>query len=474
MAWIDVPLSAQLLTNLSPEAVSRQATAIENAYITELGTLARFPGLVEWVTLPSSGRVYLEEWRGDLIAVNAGGQVYKISSTGGITDVTGAAVAGGKRPTFAKTGDALMMAAGGQIIALAGERTEILSEQAPETTHIAVISGYLIAIEPYSGRFRHSLPGQYDTWNDLDVFSAEGRPDDISAAIATEFDELLLVGVDSIEQFDTSPSGDAPFFRRWSIGTGIYTPAVGTLHNADNATWALSKKLEWVRISGQTSVSASGQVQHELEDIDDWSDAWATEIGVSGQRFQILQAPNAATPYGTVGRTWLYDYRQKRWSALYGWDDDIAAPARWPGWSYKLYDGQHHIGGDGVIYRLDPLVGNNDGAIQRARWLSGHLDSHGIRGLEGNGMRVNNLRVRLKRGAIGPNDTVGQISVRANRDNRGFSRAWRKDFGAMGQRNMVLEWGPMGCADTWQFELQVTDNVPVEIMSVQIDVTAVT
>lgn len=469
MAWIDVPLGAQLLTNVSPEAVSRQATAIENAYITELGTVARFPGLSPFAALPSSGPVYLEEWRGDLIAVDAGGQVYRVSRDGTVANVTGAAVVGGRRPTFARTEDELMIAAGSQIISLSGARTEILSATAPETSHVAFVSGYLVAVEMRSGRFRHSKPGRYDTWDDLDVFSAEGRPDDISAAIATEFDELLLVGSESIEQFDAAPNGDAPFFRRWSVGTGVYDPALYTLHTADNAVWGLSKKMEWVRISGQTSQSASGQVQREFEEVDDWSQAWAAEVGVSGQRFQIIQAPNAVTRYGTKGRTWLYDYRQRRWSTLYGWDGRRNLPSRWPGWSYKFLHGEHFVGGDGVIYRLDPETSGNAGAVQRLLWRSGHLDSQA-----GRGMRVDNLRVRMKRGDVGANAAPGQISVRANRDNRGFSRAWRKSLGRMGQRNMTIEWGPMGMADTWQFELEVTDGVPVEIMSVQIDVTGIT
>ena len=202
--------------------------------------------------------------------------------------------------------------------------------------------------------------------------------------------------------------------------------------------------------------------------MDDWSDAWACEIGISGQRFQILQAPNATTRYGTRGRTWLYDYRQRRWSTLYGWDNEANLPTRWPGWSYKFLAGQHYVGGEGVIYRLDPDVSHNDGQIQRFLWRSGHLD-----GQAGSGMRVDNLRVRLKRGAIGPNDQPGQISVRANRDNRGFSRAWKKSLGKAGQRNMVVEWGPMGMADTWQFELECTDGVPIEIMDVKADVTVV-
>jgi hypothetical protein len=325
-----------------------------------------------------------------------------------------------------------------------------------------------VAIEPRSGRFRHSKPGQYTVWDDLDVFSAEGQPDDILAAIATEFDELLLVGPDSIEQFDSSPSGDAPFFRRWSVGTGVYPDALYTLHNADNAAWALNRKLEWVRISGQTSQPASGQVQAEFEKVDDWRDAWATEIAISGQRFQVIQAPRATTRYGTKGRTWLYDYRQQRWSTLYGWDDVTNLPARWPGWSHKFVAGQHYIGGDGVIYRLDPEVSTNAGQIQRLVWRSGHIDAS-----TGHGLRVDNLRMRIKRGSVGANDEAGQISVRVNRDNRGFSRAWRKSLGKMGQRNMVIEWGPMGIADTWQFEIETTDGVPIEIMSLQADVTGV-
>ena len=35
---------------------------------------------------------------------------------------------------------------------------------------------------------------------------------------------------------------------------------------------------------------------------------------------------------------------------------------------------------------------------------------------------------------------------------------------------MIVHFGPQGCANTWQFEIRVTDPVAVEFVSMQIHV----
>jgi len=63
------------------------------------------------------------------------------------------------------------------------------------------------------------------------------------------------------------------------------------------------------------------------------------------------------------------------------------------------------------------------------------------------------------------------IGVRANRDNRGFGNFVRKSLGLAGQREMFIEFGGFGCASTWQFEVEVTDNCEVEIVKMQTQLT---
>lgn len=173
MGWQPIPIKNKIFQNVAESALGVLNAAIENCYVTDTGGLARFPRLVRRVTLNGVAPTFLKEWQGDLIAVS-GGRTYRIDPESfTATDATAVAVSGSGRVTFAKTEKELLMAAGRSIVRLAAAKTDQLSAEAPESTHVAFVGGYVTAIEPRSGRFRASRPGQYSVWDPLDVFSAE-------------------------------------------------------------------------------------------------------------------------------------------------------------------------------------------------------------------------------------------------------------------------------------------------------------
>lgn len=454
--WTDLPFDEKLFQNVDETVLTKAQAALENAFVNEAGGHSRFPGSAAFANL-SGTRTYLHDWRGDLVAATDEGRVYRIDEAGNATDVTGVPIKGGRRVVFTKTEDELAMAAGGPIIRLASGLTEVLSEDAPESTHVAFIGGYLVAIEPYSGRFYYSEAGLYRDWDPLDLFTAEGRPDDLIAAIVTPYDELLLAGDDSIEQFEQLTGGSVPFFRRWSNGQGVFAPY--TMATTDIGTWALNKDREYMRFAGQAGRVESDDIGMVLEKIDDWREAWAARVHVKGQKFVVLQAPFATNPYGTQGVTALLDYRARRWSSLYDWDAEISAPARWRPWSYHQVWGRHFVGVPGGVEELKlDAYGAGDGGIQRVLGRTAHIDQWGA-------SRIDNFSLRLKRGLAGSNDNrPGKIAVRANRDNLGFGPWSYRDFGRHGDRDMTVEFGGFGMADTWQFEYSVTEAVNVEFV----------
>lgn len=464
--WTPLPLDKPLFANLDEDAVVGFQTAIENGFINELGGHSRLPGFKNFVSLGGAGRVYLSDINGDLIAATSQGQVYRIDETGTVTNVTAVPVAGGRRIIFARTDRELLMAAGGPIVRLRSGVTELLSADAPLATHIAWIDGFTIAVEINSQRFFHSKPGEPDQWDPLDTFAADGTSDNINSLIVTPFRELILGGEASIEQFERLPTGDVPFFRRFAVGDGIKLPYAITF--ADNGVFAINSMNEFVRFSGQTSQSVGDAIGRLLEAIDDWSDAWVggypdRPLNIIGQKFIVLQVPNATNPYGTKGITLVYDYRAKRFSSLYGWDQNSGGPVRWPGWSHwRLWD-RTFIGGEGKIYEMTDDLHSHAGDVQRWLVRTSHMAS-------GNAAQVKNLRLRCKRGIGNSNSLAAKIRVRCSRDARPFGPWITRDLGKAGDRIQFKEFGPFGTASTFQWEISVTDDCPLDLIAAEIKV----
>jgi hypothetical protein len=453
--WKPLPISASLVQNVDESSLQGQTAALENSYITDEGTLSRFPYLTEVIDLPSEDEVYLREYQNELVAV-CGGRTYIIDPLAlTARDVTSAHVNGSGRVIFSETDDRLLMAAGGKVIQYRGDKTKILSKDAPESTHVAWLDGYVVIPEKGSNRFNYSENGIYESFPALNVLSAEKKPDSINAMIVSEFSELIVGGEKSIEQFDTSFSGDVPLIPRWALGSGVLAPY--TLVSVDNRIWGINQQREFVAFSTQLANIESKDIQRRFKAVTDWAGAWAEEVNPNeGQNFIILKVPNVMNPYGTQGMTFAFDYRKSRWSELYGWDEQEGRPTAWPGTSYAQVGNQHYVGGKGKIYTLGGSTGTEN---QRFLWRSGHLDISGSRA-----SRVDGFRMRLKRGFSPAGARAPIVSIRVNKNNTGFGRKIRRDLGRMGEREMTLRFSGMGTAETWQFEIEVTDQGQIELV----------
>jgi hypothetical protein len=456
--WADVEWKA--LYASADEAILTTASAtIENATYNPAGGLSRFPGLRPFVSIPGQ-RVYLKPWNGDLYAATDQGRLWRIGRQGTTLDVTGVPISGGQRVIMEATDDRLVLAAGGPILALQGRRTEVLSRDAPETTHVAFVDGYLIAIERWSQRFLHCAPGEYDKWDPLDVFSANAKADALNAVAVTPYRELLLAGEESIEQFERLPNGSQPFSRRWSAGEGVAYPY--TLTSDKTGTYGVNPRHEFVRFAGQVSQEQGEPVGLVLSKIDDWTDAWAQSVTMFGDPYVVLQAPDATSQaYQTKGVTLLMNQRDRRWAFLYGFDRERGVPARYPAWSFASIWGRTFAGVPGGIAEVSDGTYDLLGQPMPFVIRSGHIDKFGP-------SRVDNLRIRIKRGVGEASGRAPQIGIRVNRDNRGFGPFQWRGLGTEGRREMTIEFGGQGASDTWQWEMRVTDPVDVQFVGMQI------
>jgi hypothetical protein len=219
--------------------------------------------------------------------------------------------------------------------------------------------------------------------------------------------------------------------------------------------YGVNDKLELVRFQAQVSREQSEAIAFSLEAIDDWTDAWADTIAVSGQRFILLQAPRATTYYGTQGATFLLNIRDKKWSFLYGWDDNLGVPGRWPGWSLARSWGRTFVGLENGVAELRRGLTENLGKTQRALIRSAHVGEFGS-------SRVDNVRLRFKRGTGPYQGTTPQIGVRMIRDAQEPTEWSWQELGRPGDLDLTKTFGGFGCAYTWQMEIMLTDPAAFE------------
>lgn len=452
-----VKFTEKLLENVSEAVLSEKGVAAcENCYVNDVGGLTRFPFPMTYQEIPFNQPVYLyhKDFRGDLHGV-ASGHAFRFSDDSA-EDLTKFVIAGGKRVVFAETTEELLMVAGGKIGKLKGEETRLLSATAPESTHIGYIDGYLVAATEFG--FRHSPVGDVDgEWDELDTFSAEGQPDDVIALQVTDFNELLLGGPDSLEQF-TAANGTPPFVRQYTSGPGVFEDAPYTMTFADNRTWYVNSELDFIATTSQLGSVESGAIRASLKRIDNWNGAFTTKINTEEKTFMLLCAPMATNRYGTTGITMLYDLTGRRWLSLYGWDKALGRPTRFDCYSVSHIRGQTYIGGTGKVYKLGRTA--DSGTIQRMLWRSGHITMPGM-----DQFSVEEVIVRAKRGVGGKAGEVAPlIGLRANKNNRGFGRMIRKSLGLVGDKEQKIRFPKIGNCESVQFELEVTDNVDVEIV----------
>jgi hypothetical protein len=100
--------------------------------------------------------------------------------------------------------------------------------------------------------------------------------------------------------------------------------------------------------------------------------------------------------------------------------------------------------------------------IPNHRWMvrTGHIDALGE-------TAIDDLRITIKRG-IGTNTSEPVIMVRVNRNNMGFGRWIKRGLGKSGQRVTSLNFGGMGSAHTWQWEIVATDDCEVELQDMEV------
>ena len=99
--------------------------------------------------------------------------------------------------------------------------------------------------------------------------------------------------------------------------------------------------------------------------------------------------------------------------------------------------------------------------LPHQRWLlrSAHFDQVGE-------CSVLDFRVTIKRG-IGSNADEPTVKLRVNRDNRGFGKWIARGLGRAGNRYNTINFGPLGTAHVFQFEIACDDDCDIEFQGME-------
>ena len=395
-----------LISPISPGAEAAEADQgsieVYNAFVDKLSGSAVFktrPGLVKLNELPDSARVDVH-WlsaRNYLIVVCGSKIYYKATLDGELIDITptGTLKPGyNAKVLFTSNEYGVMMSTGIGLIWWNGESANAVAvndANAPtEISDLAYLNGYIFAVEKDTQKFAWATYGPEDPRDEPPIWSAfrlsaSSSPDNL-LAIATEFEELFLLGNSSFEsQYIT---GDATVVAKSIQGAagkkGIVNNKV--LKSLANNYVYMTPNREVVFMQGRTPQVVSEPIAYQLEELDKWDDVEAFTLF---DRFYILT-------FRTENRTHVFDVKTGLWYRWEYWNASDAKYTRFLGTSsaHAKDWGRHIIGGiNGKLYMADYKTVTDGGDLIRGKILTASIDQGTLER-----KFVSEIRLRLRRG----------------------------------------------------------------------------
>lgn len=349
-----------------------------NVLIDGAGAVRRRPGLSTWsgfpTTIPVASQVDgIASFEDEVYWVNAFREIRKVApTTATATNLSGGGfpsyLDGTGRPVFAETAFRLVIAGNGLIEKVDdGETTaERLGGSPPEATQVAALAARIFANDTASsttaGHVRASGTGNAgnETWDSLDLVSAEARPDSV-VTIRENSNELFVWGSSTLQVF--SPDGSTILAPGRALNRGI--AAAHSVIRADEEFAWLTDNREIVISDGRGVEVISDPIAKTLDEITTVSDCW-------GFRLNMDQFDALAWVFPTDGRTFAYQ-KGGGWSQWHGWNGSghTLIPVK----AHHLFDGAHLAGlATGQIAKFDVSAGTDLGSTIKAEVQTGYIN----------------------------------------------------------------------------------------------------
>ncbi len=470
MPWKKIPINQPVYTNVDEVSLSARTPERHDTYRNAAGATVRRPGFENFTDTGTNAAVDgIYDWdTQDLAIIIADGNVYKKTEIGSIETLGTELLELGVRPTFADFGDTLYAANGGDIIKITTSTAEALTDvDIPDNvTHIAAFDTYMLANKGNSGQMHRSDVLAPETWSGNFV-TAEQDPDDITA-IHAQWSEIWLFGKRITERWYND--GETPFvpLQGGIISTGCLAPY--TIQWIRDRLYWMNENREIVVSAGESYQVVSDPVGDILREAKDISNAIADYVVVAGQNWYILTLPSY---YGEYGITLVYDIKKNEWQGRWNyWKSDSSGYEHFRGNCYAFIQGWNlHLIGDrsnGKVYYIRPAKHKDAGDTIRSAWLTGFI-YHGT----GNKKRSKKVRFRIKRGE-GTSDDPPKLMLRWRDDG---SQTWGNthyiNLGKSGDYEQYVSVRRLGMYKSRQYELSVTDDVPVVIADAEEEVEVI-
>jgi hypothetical protein len=272
---------------------------------------------------------------------------------------------------------------------------------------------------------------------------------------------IYLFGRQSVEIWEND--GVTPFSR--VSGGFIEGGAVAPLSivAANQSVYWLDASRKFATFSGSDVTYLESPFDKEIASLPFVADAEGYTATIHGDNFIIWDFPSAQRTYAV-----RVTDKAMTWSQMGAWNGDTYVGSSVTGWISIPEMGVSlcYDKGGSNIYMLDyttrgdPVKGN----ILRASRITGHLDF-------GTHKRklAKAMLIRLKRGRGSSTSTPDAVLRWRDNGEGPWTGERHIDLGRQGESEITAKLSRMGVFRTRQFELAVTDSVPVSIVSAEMD-----
>jgi len=452
-------LSSQRLLNCFVESVPQPGkTPI---------ALLRSPGIMDWITLPTSPiQASIEHI--DVLYVVAGNILYSVTEAGSYTALGTISGSGPIRMATNGTELVIVRRPNGYIYTTSLVQISNAAFLAFGATDVTYIDGFMVYLALMGATFFSSENIQDSTGTYVDAGTidplnfdvAGGMPDDLLRVIV-DHRQVFLFGKKSIEIWYNAGTGGFPFLREQNGLIEAGCVAAESPIKADNTLFWLDDKRIARRLADLTPQRISTHaIEERWQDYDVVDDAFSVVYYHEGHLFWALSFP-------TENATWEYDIATGEWhersSRLNGLEKVWRVTTQI--WCY----GKNIVGDSrsGKLGKIDPNTYTEWGDMLRMEWTYPSVYADGRRAFH------KRLQIEFE---MGVGLTTGQGSnpqvLLYVSDNGGvsFTALPTRSMGQIGQYRYRSIWNRLGSSDDRVYKAAVSDPVPVTVVDSQLEV----